>query len=32
MNLTEIFVNKLRIETKVVSIESVFNDAKVKRT
>lgn len=32
MNLTEIFVNKLKIETKVVSIESVFNDAKVKRT
>ena len=30
MNLTEIFVNKLKIETKVVSIESVFSEAKVK--
>lgn len=32
MNLTEIFVNKLKIETKVVSIESVFSEAKVKKT
>lgn len=32
MNLTEIFVNKLKIETKVVSIDSVFSDAKVKKT
>ena len=32
MNLTEIFVNKLKIETKVVSIDSVFSDTKVKKT
>lgn len=32
MNLTEIFVNKLKIETKVVSIDSLFNEAKVKKT
>ena len=33
MNLTDIFVNKLKIETKVVSIDSVFNDeTKVKKT
>lgn len=27
MNLKEIFENKLKIETKVVSIESVFSEA-----
>ncbi len=32
MNLTEIFVNKLKIDTKVVSIESVFSEVKVKKT
>lgn len=33
MNITEIFVNKLKIETKVVSIESLFcDDAKIKKT
>lgn len=32
MNLTEIFVNKLKIETKVVSIDSVFSETKVKKT
>ncbi|MBQ3546622.1 MAG: DUF262 domain-containing protein [Lachnospiraceae bacterium] len=32
MNLTEIFVNKLKIESKVVTIDSLFNEAKVKRT
>lgn len=32
MNLKEIFENKLKIETKVVSIESVFSEVKVKRT
>ena len=32
MNLTEIFVNKLKIETKVVSIDSVFSESKVKKT
>ena len=33
MNLTEIFVNKLKIETSVVSIDSLFNDeGKLKRT
>lgn len=29
MNLKEIFENKLKIETKVVSIESVFSEVKV---
>ncbi len=32
MNLKEIFENKLKIETKVVSIESVFSEVKVKKT
>ena len=32
MNLKELFENKLKIETKVVSIESVFSEVKVKRT
>ena len=32
MNLTEIFVNKLKIESKVVTIDSLFNEAKVKKT
>ena len=32
MNLTEIFVNKLKIESKVVTIDSLFNDGKVKKT
>lgn len=32
MNLTEIFVNKLKIESKVVSIDSLFNESKVKKT
>lgn len=32
MNLTEIFVNKLKIETKVVSIDSVFSETKVRKT
>lgn len=33
MNITEIFVNKLKIETKVVSIDSLFcDDTKVKKT
>lgn len=32
MNLTEIFVNKLKIESKVVSIDSLFNETKVKNT
>lgn len=32
MNLKEIFENKLKNETKVVSIESVFSEVKVKRT
>ena len=32
MNLTDIFVNKLKIETKVVSIDSVFSETKIKRT
>ena len=32
MNITEIFVNKLKIETKVVSIDSLFcDDTKVKK-
>ena len=33
MELTDIFVNKLKIESKVVSIDSLFNDeSKVKKT
>lgn len=32
MNLTEIFVNKLKIESKVVSIDSLFNESKVRKT
>lgn len=32
MNLKEIFENKLKIDTKVVSIESVFSEVKVKKT
>ena len=33
MNIAEIFVNKLKIETKVVSIDSLFcDDTKVKKT
>lgn len=33
MNLTDIFVNKLKIESKVVSIDSLFNDeSKVRKT
>lgn len=32
MNLAEIFVNKLKIDTKVVSIESMFSEVKVKKT
>lgn len=32
MNLKEMFENKLKIETKVVSIESVFSEVKVKKT
>ena len=32
MNLTEIFVNKLKIESKVVTIDILFNDGKVKKT
>ena len=32
MNLTEIFVNKLKIETKVVSIDSVFSETNVRKT
>ena len=31
MNLTEIFVNKLKIETKVVSIDSVFSETNVRK-
>ncbi len=32
MNLTEIFVNRLKIESKVVTIDSLFNEDKVKKT
>lgn len=31
MNLAEIFVNKLKIEGEVVSLDIVFSDAKVKK-
>ena len=32
MNLREIFVDKLKIESKVVTIDSLFDDGKVKKT
>lgn len=32
MNLTDIFMNKLKIETKVVSIDSIFSETKVNKT
>lgn len=32
MNLTEIFVNRLAKDSKVVTIDSLFNEDKVKKT
>ena len=32
MNLREIFVDKLKIESKVVTIDSLFDEGKVKKT